>query len=132
MALSQPVEKTQEAPEMEVKDTRNAASFKFNAQAPEFVPRSHTQMPISGYFYPCFHFLGDTASPDWFYIGDQEIPPYLISNPNIPISNRSKNVLPDELQQKIIKQVVCPAHSLYFIGFALYHFMIYLIMDNQF
>lgn len=132
MAQAQPVEKTQEAPEMEVKDTRNAASFKFNAQAPEFVPRSHTQMPISGYFYPCFHFLGDTASPDWFYIGDQEIPPYLISNPNIPISNRSKNVLPDELQQKIIKQVVCSAHSLSFIGFALCHFMIYLIIDNQF
>ncbi|XP_062023265.1 la-related protein 6C isoform X1 [Rosa rugosa] len=105
MAQVKPVEKPQESSDMEVKDTGNTTSFKFNAQAPEFVPRSHTQMPISGYFYPCFHFLGDTASPDWFYIGDQEIPPYLISNPNIPITNRSKNVLPDELQQKIIKQV---------------------------
>ncbi|PRQ23238.1 putative lupus La protein [Rosa chinensis] len=105
MAQAKPVEKPQESSDMEVKDTGNTTSFKFNAQAPEFVPRSHTQMPISGYFYPCFHFLGDTASPDWFYIGDQELPPYLISNPNIPITNRSKNVLPDELQQKIIKQV---------------------------
>ncbi|XP_004292453.1 PREDICTED: la-related protein 6C [Fragaria vesca subsp. vesca] len=105
MAQANPAEKPQESSEMEVKDTGNAASFKFNAQAPEFVPRSHTQVPISGYFYPCFHFLGDTASPDWFYIGDQELPPYLISNPNIPTTNRSKNVLPDELQHKIIKQV---------------------------
>ncbi|CAB4320705.1 unnamed protein product [Prunus armeniaca] len=107
MAQPQPPgEKTQEAPEMEVKENPISPSFKFNAQAPEFVPRSHTQMPISGYFYPCFHFLGESASPDWFYIGDQELPPYLISNnPNIPLANRSKNALPDDLQQKIIKQV---------------------------
>ncbi|XP_050365860.1 la-related protein 6C [Argentina anserina] len=105
MAQAKPLERSQESSEMEVKDTGNAASFKFNAQAPEFVPRSHTQMPISGYFYPCFHFLGDTASPDWFYIGDQELPPYLMTNPNIPLTNRSKHVLPDELQHKIIKQV---------------------------
>ncbi|KAM1420860.1 hypothetical protein ACFX2I_003181 [Malus domestica] len=109
MAQAQPRgEKPQEVPEMEVKENPRSPSFTFNAQAPEFVPRSHAQMPISGYFYPCFHFLGDsTASPDWFYIGDQELPPYLISNnPNInPLSNRSKNALPDDLQQKIIKQV---------------------------
>lgn len=108
MAQAQPPgEKTQEAPEMVVKENPINPSFKFNAQAPEFVPRSHTQMPISGYFYPCFHFLGDSASPDWFYIGDQELPPYLIpNNPNIPLANRSKNALPDDLQQKIIKQVM--------------------------
>ncbi|KAB2634769.1 la-related protein 6C [Pyrus ussuriensis x Pyrus communis] len=102
-----PGEKTQEVPEMGVKGNPRSPSFKFNAQAPEFVPRSHAQMPISGYFYPCFHFLGDTASPDWFYVEDQELPPYLISNnPNIdPLSNRSKNAIPDDLQQKIIKQV---------------------------
>ncbi|KAB2602956.1 la-related protein 6C [Pyrus ussuriensis x Pyrus communis] len=109
MAQAQPPgEKPQEVPDMEVKENPRSPSFTFNAQAPEFVPRSHAQMPISGYFYPCFHFLGDsTASPDWFYIGDQELPPYLISNnPNInPLSNRSKNALPDDLQQKIIKQV---------------------------
>ena len=108
MAQAQPPgEKPREVPEMEVKENPRSPSFKFNAQAPEFVPRSHAQMPISGYFYPCFHFLGDTASPDWFYIEDQELPPYLISNnPNIdPLSNRTKNAIPDDLQQKIIKQV---------------------------
>ncbi|KAM1264698.1 hypothetical protein ACFX15_033998 [Malus domestica] len=108
MAQAQPPgEKIQDVPEMEVKENPRSPSFKFNAQAPEFVPRSHAQMPISGYFYPYFHFLGDTTSPDWFYVEDQELPPYLISNnPNIdPLSNRSKNAIPDDLQQKIIKQV---------------------------
>ncbi|XP_030488044.2 la-related protein 6C isoform X1 [Cannabis sativa] len=71
--------------------------FRFNAQAPEFVPRSQTQMSVSGYFYPCFHF------PDWVYVGDSEPPSYWISNPDT--TPHSKNVLPDELQQKIIKQV---------------------------
>ncbi|KAF4366863.1 hypothetical protein F8388_013928 [Cannabis sativa] len=70
--------------------------FRFNAQAPEFVPRSQTQMSVSGYFYPCFHF------PDWVYVGDSEPPSYWISNPDT--TPHSKNVLPDELQQKIIKQ----------------------------
>ncbi|KAB2636502.1 la-related protein 6C-like [Pyrus ussuriensis x Pyrus communis] len=101
MAQVQPSrEKTQEVLEMEVKENPRSPSFKFNAQAPEFVPRSHAPMPISGYFNPCFHFLRDTASPDWFYVEDQELHPYLISNnPNInPLSNRSKNTIPDDLQ----------------------------------
>ncbi|EOA32461.1 hypothetical protein CARUB_v10015738mg [Capsella rubella] len=65
-----------------------ATAFKFNAQAPEFVPRSHTTAPapqvspISGYFYPCFHYNGGciggcggggtnvgTPSSDWIYVG---------------------------------------------------------------
>lgn len=79
--------------------------FKFNAQAPEFVPRSQTQMPISGYYYPCFHYLGGTVgASDWIFVGDQE-PVYVISNPNVTLPNSSKNVLTDDLKQKIIKQV---------------------------
>ncbi|KAJ4897828.1 La-related protein 6C [Raphanus sativus] len=67
-----------------------ASSFKFNAQAPEFVPRSHTTAltpqvsPISGYFYPYFHYndlsIGgysgggggsgvDSYSSDWIFVG---------------------------------------------------------------
>ncbi|OAP02513.1 LARP6c [Arabidopsis thaliana] len=70
-----------------------ATAFKFNAQAPEFVPRSHTTAPapqvspVSGYFYPCFHYNGGciggcgggvcggggtgvgTQSSDWIYVG---------------------------------------------------------------
>ncbi|XVE93316.1 hypothetical protein REPUB_Repub01dG0181100 [Reevesia pubescens] len=84
----------------------NAVTFKFNAHAPEFVPRSHTQMPISGYYYPCFHYLGGASASDWFFVGDQEPAAYLISNPNLSIPNcSSKNVLADDLRQKIIKQV---------------------------
>ncbi|KAH7517937.1 hypothetical protein FEM48_Zijuj09G0117200 [Ziziphus jujuba var. spinosa] len=103
MAQAQPGEKMQEAPKMEVKDR----PFKFNAQAPEFVPRSQTQMPISGYFYPCFHLLGGsgTAAPDWIYVGDHNPSPFFISNPTSAQPNCSKNVLSDDLQNKIIKQV---------------------------
>lgn len=107
MAQAQPEEKIQEDPEMEVKE-RHDAPFKFNAQAPEFVPRSQTQMPISGYFYPCFHLLGGTTSgPDWIYVGDHEPPTYFLSNPsNAQQPNSSKSVLSDDLQLKILKQVL--------------------------
>ncbi|CAI0447024.1 unnamed protein product [Linum tenue] len=107
-----------------------AASFKFNAQAPEFVPRSHStgvaaiaaataaaaaqQMsPISGYFYPCFHYLGAAGGSDWFFLGDQDASSaaaaaYLISNPNLALPNCSNKdspqVLTEELRQKIVKQ----------------------------
>ncbi|XWS39990.1 hypothetical protein CRYUN_Cryun18bG0101800 [Craigia yunnanensis] len=77
----------------------NGVTFKFNAHAPEFMPRSHTQMPISGYYYSCFHYLGSAAGSDWFFVGDQEPAAYLIPNCS------SKNVLTDDLRQKIIKQV---------------------------
>lgn len=81
--------------------------FKFNVQAPEFVPRSHSQMPVSGYYYPCFQYIGGTAAgSDWIFVGDQEQPLYVISSPGISMpSNCSKNVLTDDLRQKIIKQV---------------------------
>ncbi|RVW61339.1 La-related protein 6C [Vitis vinifera] len=99
----------QETAEMEKKEssttTSAAASFKFNAQAPEFVPRSHTQVPISGYFYPCFHLLGGGAgSADWLYVADQD-PVHFISNSNGSLPNSSKNLLTHDIQQKIIKQV---------------------------
>ncbi|QHN82249.1 La-related protein 6C [Arachis hypogaea] len=88
------------------------SGFKFNAQAPEFVPRSHTQVPISGYFYPCFQILGGSSDSDWFYVGDHDPAACLIpaaatsAIAAAPIPNCSnKNVLTPDLQQKIIKQV---------------------------
>ncbi|KAL9354496.1 hypothetical protein Peur_052466 [Populus x canadensis] len=96
----------------------DSVSFKFNAQAPEFVPRSHTnttQLPISGYFYPCFHYFGATASAaggsDWIFVGDPDhAAAYLISNnPNHAMSNcpsKNRGVLTDDLREKIIKQVL--------------------------
>ncbi|XP_015576464.1 la-related protein 6C isoform X2 [Ricinus communis] len=98
-------------------NTNNGVSFKFNAQAPEFVPRSHsfnqnqTQIPISGYFYPCFHYLGAASGSDWFFVGDQDphnaAATYLISNPNLafPNSSNKTTLLTDDLRQKILKQV---------------------------
>ncbi|KAK8518817.1 hypothetical protein V6N13_017915 [Hibiscus sabdariffa] len=87
----------------------NGVTFKFNAHAPEFVPKSHTQVPISGYYYPCFHYLGGGgggAASDWFFLGDPEPSTFLNSNPSLSIPNcSSKNVLTDDLRQKIIKQV---------------------------
>ncbi|KAL6963956.1 hypothetical protein U1Q18_034962 [Sarracenia purpurea var. burkii] len=115
MAQAQPEEKHQETREMETKDSASSTtttaaanatsvSFKFNAHAPEFVPRTPTQVPISGYYYPCVHLLGGDGGSDWFYVGDQE-PIQLISNSTVTLPNYSKNVLTDNLQQKIIKQV---------------------------
>lgn len=103
MAQTQPEEKIDENPEKDVQETGNS-SFKFNAQAPEFVPRSHTQMPTSGYFYPCFQILGGYGDSDWFYVGDQD-PACLIPTTNVALPTCSKNILTPDLQQKIIKQV---------------------------
>lgn len=105
MAQAHREEKIQENPKMEIKE-RHSESFKFNVQAPEFIPRSQTQMPISGYFYPCFHILGGAASPYWFYVGDTETPANLITNANINLPNcSSKTILSEVFHQKIIKQV---------------------------
>ncbi|GMP38188.1 hypothetical protein CsSME_00009529 [Camellia sinensis var. sinensis] len=107
MAQAYSEQRPQETPELEMKDTTAAASsgsFKFNAHAPEFVPRMQTQVPISGYFYPCFHFLGGSGGSDWIYVGDQE-PIQLISDSTVALPNYSKNVLTQDLHQKIIKQV---------------------------
>ncbi|KAI8024808.1 La-related protein 6C [Camellia lanceoleosa] len=107
MAQAYSEQRPQETPELEMTDTTAAASsgsFKFNAHAPEFVPRMQTQVPISGYFYPCFHFLGGSGGSDWIYVGDQE-PIQLISDSTVALPNYSKNVLTQDLHQKIIKQV---------------------------
>ncbi|KAG9440718.1 hypothetical protein H6P81_020883 [Aristolochia fimbriata] len=86
--------------EMEVK---SSVSFKFNAEAPEFVPRAQPQVPLSGYFYPCFHFIG--GGSDWFYVGDQE-PVQMIASPQLPsIPHPPKHILSEDLRQKIVKQV---------------------------
>lgn len=131
MAQAQPEEKpTEDSREKEtMKDTitqgsddsssgagANGVSFKFNAQAPEFVPRSHTQMPMSGYFYPYFRYLGgSTSGSDWFFVGDQEPAAFFISNPSVSLpyakSSSSKSILSDDLRQKIIKQVHSPLLS---------------------
>ncbi|KAK3195692.1 hypothetical protein Dsin_027002 [Dipteronia sinensis] len=132
MAQAQPerIEEDQEMMMIQQKETMNmknttddngtcsaSVPFRFNVQAPEFVPRSHStlpaaaQVPISGYYYPCFHYLGGAAttgggSTDWFFVGDQaDQPLYVISNPNVSMPNSSKNLLTDDLRQKIVKQV---------------------------
>ncbi|KAF8405088.1 hypothetical protein HHK36_009986 [Tetracentron sinense] len=102
MEQAGPEEKLHESTEMEMSNT--TVSFKFNAHAPEFVPRSRTQMPISSYLYPCFHFLGGTDDSNWFYVEEQESV-HLIANSNVEVPKSSKNFLSDELRQKIIKQV---------------------------
>ncbi|KAG6709626.1 hypothetical protein I3842_06G141900 [Carya illinoinensis] len=100
----------QKTPEREkcTKKTYDDMSFKFNARAREFVPRSYTQMPASAYFYPGFNFLGRSigGGSDWLFVGYQEPPAYLISNPDVVAPRyRTKTVLTDDLKQKIIKQV---------------------------
>ncbi|KAL7582224.1 hypothetical protein Lser_V15G45794 [Lactuca serriola] len=118
MAQAQPEEKLQEIRDKEAsrkeekREISSSPSFKFNAHAPEFVPSSHTQIPVSGYFYPCFNYLGvggndGGGSGEWVYVGgsDQDQQVQFFSNPDVVIPNYSKNVLTEDLQQKIIKQV---------------------------
>lgn len=83
----------------------NAAAFRFNADAPEFVPRPPAPVPISGYFVPCFPFIGGANGGDWIFLGDQDALS-LVSNSN-PTSppHQPKTVLTEELQRKILKQV---------------------------
>lgn len=111
MAQAQPEERIHENPEKETQETGNS-SFKFNAQAPEFVPRSQIQMPVSGYFYPYFQILGGSGESDWFFVGDQD-PSCLIPTANAALPNSSKNILTPDLQQKIVKQV-CPVFCFHF------------------
>ncbi|CAL0312107.1 unnamed protein product [Lupinus luteus] len=107
MAQAQPEDKIHESSHDTQNHETTNSSFKFNVQAPEFVPRSHTQMPMSGYFYPCFQILGGSADSDWFYVGDQDPTTCLIPAPNVSLPNSSKNTnsLTPDLQQKIVKQV---------------------------
>ncbi|KAL8264606.1 hypothetical protein R6Q59_022736 [Mikania micrantha] len=115
MAQAHPEEKLQEKREKdaskkdEKRDISNSNSFKFNAHAPEFVPSSHTQIPVSGYFYPCFNYVGVGGNDvsDWVYVGggDQDQQVQFFSNPDVVIPTYSKNVLTEDLQQKIVKQV---------------------------
>ncbi|CAK9150798.1 unnamed protein product [Ilex paraguariensis] len=109
MAQAQPEREIEKKIEMAMKkdndkDATSSSAFKFNAQAPEFVPRSHTQIPIPGYYYPCFHYLDGSDGSDWIYVGDQELVPS-VTNPNVSVPNCSKDVLTEDLKQKIIKQV---------------------------
>jgi La-related protein 7 len=117
-AQPEPEDKIQEK-DMNMKETSSVVPFKFNAQAPEFVPRSQTQVPISGYYYPCFHLVGGSGGgSDWLYVGDQD-PAHLISNPNVVLPNRSnsKTIHTNDLHQKIIKQVIGFDHDLGFFFF---------------
>nr|GEW79369.1 la-related protein 6C [Tanacetum cinerariifolium] len=112
MAQPQAAQKSQEKQDKET--TKNdEKSFKFNAHAPEFVPSSQTQIPVTGYFYPCYSYVGlggndGSGSGDWVYVsgvGDQDQHVQLFSNPDVTSPSYAKNVLTEDLQQKIIKQV---------------------------
>ncbi|KAK9074027.1 hypothetical protein SSX86_006622 [Deinandra increscens subsp. villosa] len=121
MAQAHPEQKTQETTKLESpkkdekRESPNSSSFKFNARAPEFVPSSHTQIPISGYFYPCYNYMvvggnDGSVSPDWVYVGgggggEQDQQEAFFSSLDVVHPNCSKNVLTEDLQQKIVKQV---------------------------
>ncbi|KAH7662138.1 La-related protein 7 [Dioscorea alata] len=76
-------------------------SFKFNAHAPEFVPRSLPQMPVSGYFYPYLQFLGNGVG-DWIYFAEQDPSSFVAgSHARTAASTKSNN----DVVQKIVKQV---------------------------
>ncbi|CAI9104381.1 OLC1v1003039C1 [Oldenlandia corymbosa var. corymbosa] len=85
------------------------ASFRFNVDAPEFVPRPPAPVPISGYFVPCFPFMGTGGNGgDWIFLGEQDALS-LVSNSksNSAVHNQQPKtaVLTEELQRKILKQM---------------------------
>lgn len=103
------------------KDSANP--FRFNAAAPEFVPRTQAQPQVAndqpplttGYFYPCFQYLDGTSSGSWIYVADQEtVIPLVQPKPNAKSQPQEQSTSPhakdvalsDELKQKIIKQVL--------------------------
>lgn len=112
MAQPQAEQKFQEKQDKET-SKNDEKSFKFNAHAPEFVPCSKTQIPVTGYFYPCYSYVGlggndGSGSGDWVYVSgvsDQDQQVQFFSNPDVTSPSYAKNVLTEDLQQKIIKQV---------------------------
>ncbi|XP_016514937.1 la-related protein 6C-like [Nicotiana tabacum] len=83
----------------------NGGSFKFNVQAPEFVPKSHATIPISRYIYPYFQYVNTTTTTnDWIYGGDQETISF-VQEPSFVSTLSQKDILPEELRLKVIKQV---------------------------
>lgn len=111
MAQANPEEKNKVVEEsqekLELSSTSSASvAFKFNAHAPEFVPRSQAQTPMSGYFYPYFQFVdGNVVGSDWLYVGGDQESYGLFPGSNDSLPNCSKNCLTDDLQQRITKQV---------------------------
>ncbi|MCD7448032.1 hypothetical protein HAX54_037345 [Datura stramonium] len=89
-----------------------AGSFKFNVQAPAFVPRrSHAATtPISGgFFYPCSFRYVNTGAPNnnnntKIYVGDQDTTS-ILQEPSFVSSLSRKDILPEELRLKVVKQV---------------------------
>ncbi|KAF3777735.1 La-related protein 6C [Nymphaea thermarum] len=79
---------------------------KLNAQAPEFVPRSQSQTTVPGIVYPCFHVVGgDGAQICYFPEHDLLSAQNLCSGLAFVPSSCSRDVLTEDLRQKIVKQV---------------------------
>ena len=65
------------------------------------------------FFYPCYSYVGlggndGSGSGDWVYVSgvaDQDQQVQLFPNPDVTSPSYAKNVLTEDLQQKIIKQV---------------------------
>ncbi|KAF6140978.1 hypothetical protein GIB67_018238 [Kingdonia uniflora] len=101
MAQAMPEKKPHDSTEMEGKNTN--LSFKFNAQAPAFVPRTQPQVPISGYIYPYIHYLGcGNVGSNWYYVSEQE-PVHFVPNTNVSAPSSPKHCLSDDMTDKIVE-----------------------------
>ncbi|KAL3515245.1 hypothetical protein ACH5RR_022147 [Cinchona calisaya] len=82
--------------------------FRFNVDAPAFVPRAPAPapMPISGYLISCFPIFSGSGGTDWMFLGDQETISSLVANSNATSPpQQSKHVLTEEVQRRILKQM---------------------------
>ncbi|XP_073137444.1 la-related protein 6C-like isoform X2 [Henckelia pumila] len=99
-------------------------TFKFNAAAPEFVPRLQpAEVSMMGYFFPCLPYIdGNSSGGSWIYVaaGQETCNVPLVSDqkPNVkaaakmaagalPQHREKENnaAISEELKKKIIKQV---------------------------
>ncbi|CAN6460076.1 unnamed protein product [Victoria cruziana] len=100
-----PPTKMEESSETSSNDKTSGPS-KLNAQAPEFVPRSQSQTTVPGFVYPCFHVVGgDGSQICYFPEHDLLSAQGLCSGLAFVPSSGSRDVLTEDLRQKIVKQV---------------------------
>lgn len=99
----------------------SGGTFRFNAAAPEFVPRSQaTEVSMMGYFLPCLPYIDGNNGGSWVYVaaGQETCNMPMVSDqkPNVkaaaaavagalPQHREKENAISNELKQKIIKQV---------------------------
>ncbi|MQL87268.1 hypothetical protein Taro_019811 [Colocasia esculenta] len=102
MAQANPGDKGNAATEvLEEKAGGGGGGFKLNAEAPEFVPRSHAAPVSTGFFHPWYGFMGSNAS-DWFRLMGQE--PLRLFSDGVEYQLSNANLLANDSLMKLMSK----------------------------